>query len=210
MQPGLVGASAQRLRGGPSLGSGKESEEGLRFLRETTASLTCNHDESGTAPASNELWISVFLAPTGEGQKQHHPLQGSACVAHHLRGVAKRGWHRLPTEPRERQGAPRQSPRFCVGHCANRKVEVTQEHIGRHSGASLPTDACHRRLQCEAAPPQNPCPRTTGTVMAKAVKRTATPAEARGQWERKVEATQQENPEQVRLKPLEWGRKAEW
>ena len=48
-------------------------------------------------------------------------------------------------------------------------------------------------------------PRTTGTVMAKAVERTATPREARGQWERKVRTTQQENPEQVRLKPLERG-----
>ena len=79
-----------------------------------------------TPPALDEC------SPCADGRRseQHRPLQDSAGVAHHLHKVAKRGWRRSPTEPRERQEPIGNDLDRALVHCGNGKVEVTQEHIG--------------------------------------------------------------------------------
>ena len=188
VQPRLAGASAQHLRNGPSLGLGEKSEEGLRLLRETTSCLPCNDNEFGTTWTC-ELRIGAFLAPSGKSQR--------SSVLWHQRGVDRQLSHVENGKPLSDHLDP------ALIHGANGKVEVAQEHVHWDSGAGLAANARYCRLQCEATPPKDPCPRATCVVVAKAVEWTATPADAGGQWERKVKATKKEDPEQVRLEPVE-------
>ena len=58
---------------------------------------------------------------------------------------------------------------------------------------------CSCRLLSETTPPQHTCPRTTCTVMAKAVEWKATPARVGRQGKRKAKSPQKKNPEVVRV-----------
>ena len=102
--PRLASTGAQRLRNGASLRPSEETDESVRFLRETSADLPCARPLSPT----NSAPCGVELPPKLHPQ----PLQTVGEVPH-LRGEERREWYRWPIAHRETPEVPRRSPQ-CV------------------------------------------------------------------------------------------------
>ena len=77
-----------------------------------------------------------------------------------------------------------------------RQVHVTDHHVGCDSCPSFATNPCCCAFHREPSSSQDPCPCASCSVVTTGIEWTATPAEARGQWQRKTQTSQQQNTEQ--------------
>ena len=89
------------------------------------------------------------------------------------------------------------------------EVEVADHDVRRDSADCLPTDPGGHGLQRIPPPSQDPSPCASCPVVATKIEWLATPAEARGQGKREIEATKEDDAKELRFDPRDatrWAR----
>ena len=193
--PRLTSTCAQRLRNGARPRPGEETDESVRFLRETSADLPCEHDQLGTSTVLHQLWKGSLLAASS----CHQSCAINLCTPSVRFSICAERRDEcgidgpLRTVKNRKSLGDHLNASLILDADAN-QIQIPQEHIRRNSCSRFATHASCCRLQCVTPSPQHTCQRTTCTVMVKAVERTAARVGRR--------APQKEHTKEVGIEPL--------
>ena len=149
---------------------------------------------------TNEFWVGPFLASSscGQGCPIH---MGTSRFAVSMECAHNRGVDGQLGPPEQRQAISDNLQPPSVGNVGLGEVEVTDHDVRRDSAACLPTDPSGHGLQRVPPPSQDPSPCASCTVVATKIEWKATPAEARGQGKREIEAAKEDNAKELWFDP---------
>ena len=185
------------------LGSGQLRQEGLRLRGEPATHFHTQHHQTRPGVSANQLWVSGLLAPPRSGDLgsifNSSPCGGSSITP---QSTDEGGVHSQLSTTEQRKAIHNDLEPPSISNCSwEGQIQITHQHVGCDTTASLTADASCDALESPSPLAQNPSPCARCSVVAQRVEWEATPAGTLGEGKGQLETAEKCHTEELSFQP---------